>query len=294
MSLAVRRSLSAALLALAPLVAPAPIPAQTPARGAVPTGAARPTIAVLEFRNATMVGAQDYAPLGKGMAEMMVAELVRNPRVRVVEREQLASALAEQDLAAAGRVEAATAAKVGRLLGARHLLMGSFIVDGRENVRLDVRAVNSETGEIEYVETVRGKADRVLALVEELATRTSAGLSLPPLPVAPSSRPSTPAAGSGARGAVAATTGAATTGAAGGTTPSPPPQASVPTTGRPDATAGTGRNQFRAMMLLSRALEAEDRKDLEGARALYRNALEANPSLDRARTRLAMLDRPSR
>ena len=210
--------------------------------------AAKPTLAVLEFSNGALVKGTDYGPLGKGIAELLVTELARNPSLRVVERDRLQQVLAEQDLAKGGRVDAATAAKVGKLVGARHFLTGAFVVDPRENVRLDVRAVNTETGTIDYVETVRGKAGAMLELVEELGRKVNAGLRLPALP---------------------AREGAA-------------------------AAAPRRADQFRAMMLLSRALEAEDRKDVAGARQLYRTALDADPSLERARVRLASLEQAPR
>lgn len=219
-----------------------------------------PTVAVLEFSNGALVRGTDYGPLGKGIAEMLVTELARNPALRVVERDRLQQVLAEQDLGAARRVDAATAAKVGKLVGARHFLTGAFVVDPRENVRLDVRAVNTETGTIDHVETVRGKASAMLELVEQLGRQVNAGLRLPPLP---------------ARAEPAAER---LPGGASGTTAAKP----------------RGADQFRAMMLLSRALEAEDRKDVAGARQLYRTALDADPSLERARTRLASLERAPR
>ena len=46
-------------------------------------------------------------------------------------------------------------------------------------MRIDVRSVNTETSQIEYVETVEGKADRMLNMVGELGTKVNAGLHLP-------------------------------------------------------------------------------------------------------------------
>ncbi|MCU0627263.1 MAG: CsgG/HfaB family protein [Gemmatimonadaceae bacterium] len=241
-----------------------PLAAQDyPSAGASRDAATLPTCAVLEFTNGALVKGTDYGPLGKGMAEMLVSEMARNPGVRMVERDRLQQVLAEQDLAKGGRVDAATAAKVGKVLGARWFLTGSFVIDPKENVRLDVRAVNTETSAIEYVETVRGKAGDMLTLVEQLGAKVNAGLKLPPLPA----RGDRGDRGERADGGVASAGGA-----------------------RP---ARSG-DQFRAMMLLSRALEAEDRKDRDGAMTLYRSALNTDPSLERARVRLALLERSGR
>jgi TolB-like protein len=207
---------------------------------------ARPTVAVMYFTNSALVGGTDYAPLSKGMAEMLITELSRNPGIRVVERDRLQQLLEEQDLSAAGRVDRETAVRVGKLLGARHMLMGTFVIDPRENMRIDVRAVNTETSEIEYVETIEGKAGKLLSMVSDLGAKVNAGLKLP---ARPASAPAFSDAG------------------------------------------GRNPNQFRAMLLMSRAIEEQDRKNNTAAVALYKQAIEANPDFERAKVLLATLER---
>ena len=53
--------------------------------------------------------------------------------------------------------------KVGKLLGAQHMIFGGFMADPKGNFRIDARAVNVETGEIEHVERVDDKADNIMA-----------------------------------------------------------------------------------------------------------------------------------
>jgi TolB-like protein len=152
------------------------------AQSAADTGAARPTIAVLYFSNGAFVKHADYEPLSKGIAEMLIAELAASPHLQVVERERLQQLLDEQDLGAAGRLDPATAARLGRVLGARYMLTGGFVIDGKERMRLDLRAVNVETSAIEYVESVRGKSEDALDLIAELGGKVVARLRLPPTP----------------------------------------------------------------------------------------------------------------
>ncbi|MDQ8159038.1 MAG: CsgG/HfaB family protein, partial [Gemmatimonadota bacterium] len=78
----------------------------------------RPTVAVLYFTNGAISNNADYAPLSKGLAEMMITELSANTNIRVVERDRLQALLEEQNLGASGRVEKETAAKLGKTLGA--------------------------------------------------------------------------------------------------------------------------------------------------------------------------------
>lgn len=142
----------------------------------------RATVAVLYFTNSALVRHQDYQPLSKGIADMLITELSANPAIQVVERDRLQDLLDEQDLSASSRVDAETAVRLGRLLGVHHLLMGGFVIDPRENLRLDLRAVNVETSLVEYVETVSGEAEDILELVAQLGGRVNQRMRLPPPP----------------------------------------------------------------------------------------------------------------
>jgi curli biogenesis system outer membrane secretion channel CsgG len=137
------------------------------------------------FNNGAIGRAHDeLEPLGKGIADMLITELSANPGIRVVERDQLQKLLGEQDLAAGGRVDAETAARVGKLLGARHMILGGFVTDARGNMRLVARAVDVETSRVEYVQTLDDKTDNFMAMVSRLAERMNAGMKLPALPKA--------------------------------------------------------------------------------------------------------------
>ena len=226
------------LLAASLAAAPLSLSAQS-------TGAdARPTVAVLYFTNSSLVDFASYAPLSKGMAEMMISEIAQNSAVRVVERDRLQSLLEEQNLQSSDRVDKSTAVKLGKTLGAGHMLMGSFIIDPSKTMRIDVRSVNTETGQIEYTESVSGKSEKLLDLVIQLGAKVNAGLKLPALKTASSTVP-----------------------------------------------AAKSPNQFKALMAMSQALEAEDKKDVNSASALYRSAVALNPDFDRAKTRLASLQK---
>ena len=60
----------------------------------------RPTVAVMYFDNGALTNSLDYAPLSKGLADMLVVSLTTNCGIRVVEREQLQRLLTEQNLSA--------------------------------------------------------------------------------------------------------------------------------------------------------------------------------------------------
>ncbi len=138
----------------------------------------RPTLAVMYFNNSSMIDRAAYDALSKGVADMLISDLAAMPGIRVVERDQLQKLLEEQDLATLNRVDPATAAKVGKLLGAQHMIFGGFFVDPKGTLRLDARAVNVETSAVEHVESVQGKSDDILGVIAQLAGKLTSGLKL--------------------------------------------------------------------------------------------------------------------
>ena len=202
----------------------------------------RPTVAVLYFTNSALVRHDEYEPLTKGISEMLITELAANPAIRVIERDQIEHLLKEQNLGASDRVDKETAVKLGKVLGVHHMLMGGFVIDPRETMRIDLRSVNVETSQVEHVESVTGKAEEVLKLIADLGAKTNKGLKLPAMPT----RATRPA---------------------------------------------TGQASWRAAQLFSRALMERDRGTVDGAIALYKASLEAEPKFERARVLLAALEK---
>jgi TolB-like protein len=142
----------------------------------------RPGIAVLPFNNGGSYGQQkeDFDALERGIAGMMISELSANAAARVVERQEIQRLLDEQNLGAQGRVEAATAAKIGKLVGARYMVMGTF-VDFYGDFRIDVRLINTETGEVVRTESEKMQRDHLFEMIRNVAVRLMKDANLPPL-----------------------------------------------------------------------------------------------------------------
>ena len=143
----------------------------------------RPGIAVLRFDNSGSYGQdkENFEALEKGIAGMLISELAANPAARVVEREGIEKLLAEQSLGASGKVTPETAAKIGKLVGARYVITGTFI-DFYGDFRVDARIVNVETGEIVKVESDRMQRDHLFDIIRTVAGRLMKDANLPPLP----------------------------------------------------------------------------------------------------------------
>jgi len=83
-----------------------------------------PGIAVLPFNNGGSYGQgkEDFDALERA-CRMMISELSQNPAARVVERQEVQRLVDEQNLGAQGRVDPQTASKIGKLVGARYMVM---------------------------------------------------------------------------------------------------------------------------------------------------------------------------
>jgi TolB-like protein len=169
---------------------------RAPAAPAAPA----PTVAVLYF---DYDGKRDeLAVLKKGLAQMLISDLAVVEPYRVVERERLQALLDEQKLGQSGKIDRATAVRVGKLLGAQMMILGGFFELG-PSLRVDARLVDVETGRIiatsgatakndEFIEVERKIADDL-----EQALRRQAAAAPPTAPAAPhparTARPKPPA-----------------------------------------------------------------------------------------------------
>ncbi|KAB2921987.1 MAG: hypothetical protein F9K22_12785 [Bacteroidetes bacterium] len=131
-------------------------------------------VAVSRFENRSGSG---YHHLGEGVADMLVTALVKSNKFSPLERQELEKVLAEQKLGESGLVTAETAPKIGKLLGVELLVVGSISEFGQKEKKVsggisflsggiktktsravvDVRLVNTVTGEIVAAETCEGE-----------------------------------------------------------------------------------------------------------------------------------------
>lgn len=213
-----------------------------------------PTVAVLYFdyegKN------HELEPLRKGLAQMLTTDLAELDSIRVVERARLEEVLAELALGRSAKVDRASASRVGKLLGARLLVLGSFFEIGGA-LRVDARVVDSESGRILKGAGVRGKSDDALACEATLAEKLREALGAlsegtASSRVAAAARPSAPSPAATAERAA----------------PRTPPL--------PRAAPGA-KVHVSALAAYGRALDALDKKDAGGARSALEAAVRISP-----------------
>lgn len=170
----VRKGFAAALLVV--LCAPLALAAQQ-------TPDTRPGVAVLPFERGIAIGIdrETLEALGVGVQQILITELAQNPGIRVVDRSVIREIVAEQDLGASGRVDNETAARIGRIVGARYVVAGGFS-DADGEFRLDGRIVDVETTEVIRADQVTDRRQNLYRIILSLGGRLAEAANLPPLP----------------------------------------------------------------------------------------------------------------
>jgi curli biogenesis system outer membrane secretion channel CsgG len=141
----------------------------------------KPVLGVLKLQDET--GAMPFqGGVGRVLTNILTNELAARPVFTVVERRRLMAILEEQELALSGRLAPGEGAKIGQLTGADYLVMGTVTAFERDVERsgkrgffgamgagtettksylaLDLRVVDTTTGEISFARTIEGKVSR--------------------------------------------------------------------------------------------------------------------------------------
>jgi len=132
---------------------------------------AQTTLAVLDFENNSFFNPEEYQPLTKGLADIIITELGQINAVQIVERKDLKTVLDELKLSQSGLLSENNSLQVGKMLGAKNLVFGSFMVTMDEKIRVDLRIVEVETGLTVKADEVTGKTKQVLSLIRKLSKK---------------------------------------------------------------------------------------------------------------------------
>ena len=122
------------------------------------------TLAVLPI---DIAGDSSYQPLSRGLAEMMTADLALLGRFRMVERLEVSALIDEMELADAGQVDRATAARMGHLLQAGQMVQGLAAIPPKGDVRLEATVVRLD-GQVLAPQVATGGFRDLLQLEKEI------------------------------------------------------------------------------------------------------------------------------
>lgn len=155
------------------------------ATGLLATGSAhsasKPVVGIADFKKSVTInwwGGQ----VGRDMADMLANELMGTKKFKVVERQKINAVIAEQDLAASGRVRKGSGAATGQMTGAQYLVTGtvtSYSEDvastggglsfkgislggnkGKAYIAVDLRVIDTTTGEVVDSRTVEANSSK--------------------------------------------------------------------------------------------------------------------------------------
>jgi TolB-like protein len=127
---------------------------------------------------------------------MLISDMSSLDGVRIVERDRLQEIMEELKLGQTAKIDPQSAAKVGKLLGARYMVMGGYF-DLMGMLRVDARVVEVETGRVLQSLGANGKPDDFLTVEQKLSgdlgnvlrTKLTAITAAPSAPTAPRVKP---------------------------------------------------------------------------------------------------------
>lgn len=136
-------------------------------------------VAILDFENVS--GNIKYDGLGKAMSSMLISDIEANvspKRLQLVERTQIQKVLKEQNFQVSGSVDKNTMVQAGKILGVSYLLIGDVYVLNDQLI-INARLTNSETGDILFSRKQEGKIIDWLILKSNIAKDLAINLAQP-------------------------------------------------------------------------------------------------------------------
>jgi TolB-like protein len=224
---------------------------------------AKPTVAILYFDYDG--SSEEMGFLRKGLTQMLVSDLSDVTEVDIVERVRLQDAIEELELNRTNKIDQSSANRIGKLLGARYLVMGGYF-DIAGTLRMDARVVEVETGKVVASLGKHGKAGDFIDLEQYLATELARVL----------------------RGPIATATPTQVNGAGSGNPDKPgdPGTKTRPRRKKPRRPRSLDAQQAAAY---GRALDAVDRGDQRAAETILQDLVAKKPDFQIAALDLASL-----
>jgi len=135
-------------------------------------------VVVLPFQNLT--GKSEDQWLGESFAESLTMGLLKVEALQVIERSQISQVLREQQFGQTGLVDEGTAPRLGKLVGAEVVILGSYQKVG-DAIQANVRFVHLETGQVnkKWATQVEGQLNQLFGLQKQLARELITQMQIP-------------------------------------------------------------------------------------------------------------------
>jgi TolB-like protein len=126
------------------------------------------TTAVADFEGGSIPPDKKTSFWSRALASFIIADLAKSQNLRVVDRGHLAEVLQEQRLSATDLSDQATRLRVGKILGAKYFIFGTYNIVG-DQAALTARMDSVETGQILISKSVFGTRNEMRTLSQQLA-----------------------------------------------------------------------------------------------------------------------------
>lgn len=135
------------------------------------------TVSLLYFSNIekSSGNSSDNNYIGKALTEFSYAELFRIKGISLIERNSLEKLLNETELSMTGIIDETTAPKIGKLLGAKTIIDGTYLVSDSK-CTVTYKIIDTEKGVILKAGTVSGTTDNIGELVKDFTLSTASSL----------------------------------------------------------------------------------------------------------------------
>ena len=123
-------------------------------------------VSILTFGAGDSTGRKQF--LGKSITEMVTVDLVGVQGITLIERSDMEKILKEQALSLSGAFDESEVPQIGKLIGAKYLVYGTYTVQ-RRRINVTYKISEVETGVVRGGATVSGRLRQFMALKNKLA-----------------------------------------------------------------------------------------------------------------------------
>lgn len=133
----------------------------------------RKGLVVLNFKNNTPKSrAAEYEPWEFGIASMVMTDIESIGMFNIISKERLSDVFKEQSFQMSGAVQAKDMVEIGRLVGAKYILTGSFM-EMNGGLRMESQVFSVEKGAQLGTASANGKTNDFFELEKQMVSRVS-------------------------------------------------------------------------------------------------------------------------
>lgn len=134
-------------------------------------------ISVMKFDDRS-IGTREFGPWKMGIPDMIMESLGALPYYKVISREYIVKQVVkEQEFQLLGMTDPNSAVKLGNLLNAQYIVIGSFQVF-RNNLIINAKVLQVKNGEIVHQASDRGDLDNFYTVQNMIAIKLTEGMKL--------------------------------------------------------------------------------------------------------------------